>query len=104
MQEQLAHGPYLQSRFQELANTVNNKLNENEKEEGDDVEVRTYQNGNTPEPVYADTDLKNRIGTLNPHEKCDCLGVFGNRAIVRYKVDGVSNYKIGFAKWLGGVK
>ena len=26
------------------------------------------------------------------------------RALVRYKVDGKDNYKIGFAKWLGGVK
>ena len=66
--------------------------------------MKVYQNGSTPEPVYNDTNLTNKIGSLNPHETCDCLGVFNNRAIVRYKVDGSNNYKVGFCKWLGGVK
>lgn len=71
---------------------------------GDEVEVKRYVNGNTPEPVYSDTNLTNKIGSLNPKETCECLGIFQNRAIVRYKVDGKNDYKIGFAKWLGGVK
>lgn len=70
---------------------------------GDDVEVRIYQNGSTVEPVYSDTNLLNKIGSLNPRESCECLGIFENRAIVRYKVDNKQNYKIGFVKWLGGV-
>lgn len=71
---------------------------------GDDVEVKIYKNGSTVEPVYSDTNLKNKIGSLNAYEQCDCLGIFENRPIVRYKVDNKQNYKIGFVKWLGGVK
>ena len=77
--------------------------NEPIKEEGSDEPVRVYQNGRTPEPVYADTNLSVKIGSLNPREKCDCFGIFNNRAMVRYKIDNSNNYKIGFCKWLGGV-
>ena len=71
---------------------------------GDDVEVKTYQNGSTSESVYSDVNLTQKIGALNPKEKCDCLGIFKDRAIVRYKIDNSKNYKIGFVKWVGGVK
>lgn len=77
---------------------------------GDDEEVRIYENGTTVEPIYADTNLTKKVGFLNPYETCECLGIFQNRAMVRYEVDRVDenndniNYKIGFAKWLGGVK
>ena len=73
-------------------------------ESGSDEPVRTYQNGSTSENVYADTDCTKKIGSLNPREKCDCFGIFKDRAMVRYVVSGSSNYKIGFCKWLGGVK
>ena len=72
--------------------------------EGSDEPVRIYQNGSTPEKIYADTDLTKHIGTLNPYESCDCFGEFHGRAMVRYHVDGTDNYKIGFAEWLGGIK
>lgn len=71
---------------------------------GSDEEVRVYQNGSTVENVYSDTNLTNKIGSLNKYETCDCFGIFNNRAMVRYKVNGSNNYKIGFCKWLGGVK
>ena len=71
---------------------------------GGDEELKVYQNGSTTEDVYSDTDCTIKIGSLNVKEKCDCLGIFNNRAIVRYKVNGSNNYKIGFVKWLGGVK
>lgn len=73
-------------------------------EEGSDEPVRTYVNGSTIENIYADTSLTKKIGYLNPRESCDCFGIFNGRPMVRYKVDGVNNYKIGFAKWTGGVK
>lgn len=73
-------------------------------ESGSDEPVRVYQNGSTSENVYADTDCTRRIGSLNPREACDCFGVFNNRAMVRYRVENTENYKIGFCKWLGGVK
>ena len=77
---------------------------DNNIESGSDEPVRTYQNGSTSENVYADTDCTKKIGSLNPREKCDCFGIFKDRAMVRYVVSGSSNYKIGFCKWLEGVK
>lgn len=73
-------------------------------EESEEEEMKIYKNGTTPEPVYADTALTNKIGELNPHEQCDCYGIFENRAVVRYKVDNQDNYKVGFCEWLDGVK
>lgn len=78
--------------------------NNNNIKEGSDEPVRTYVNGSTPENIYADTSLTKKIGTLNPRETCDCFGIFNDRPMVRYKVDGSNNYKIGFAVWKNGVK
>lgn len=72
--------------------------------DGNTKEVGIYQNGSTKEAVYSDTDLKHCIGYLNTWEKCDYLGTYLNRAMVRYKVDGSNDYKIGFVEWLGGIK
>lgn len=77
---------------------------DNNIEKGSDEPVRTYQNGSTSENVYADTNCTIKIGSLDPREKCDCFGIFNNRAIVRYQINGTTNYKIGFCKWTGGVK
>ena len=71
---------------------------------GSDEPVRKYVNGSTIENIYADTALTKKIGYLSPRETCDCFGIFNNRPMVRYKVDGTNNYKIGFAVWKGGVK
>jgi len=73
-------------------------------EKGSDEEVRTYANGSTREPVYSDTNCTHKIGSLDPWEKCECYGKFDNRAVVRYKVNGTDNYKVGVCKWLGGIK
>ena len=101
-------GPWLQEHLAELARIVNKRLDgdqpEPSKPEGSDEPVRVYQNGSTPEPVYADTSLSIQIGTLNPRASCDCFGIFNNRAMIRYKVNGKDNYKIGFCKWTGGVR
>lgn len=78
--------------------------NNNNYSEGSDEPVRKYVNGSTPEKIYADTSLTKKIGTLNPRETCDCFGIFNDRPMVRYKVDGSNNYKIGFAVWKNGVK
>jgi len=68
------------------------------------VDMKQYKNGSTKEPVYSDTALTHYIGFLNPYEQCDCLGIQNDRPIVKYKVDNSLNYKIGFVKWLGGIK
>jgi len=68
------------------------------------TESNIYQNGSTSEIIYADTNLTKRIGSLNPKEKCFCYGTFNGRPLVRYQVGNTGNYKIGFARWTGGVK
>lgn len=70
----------------------------------EEEKLKTYKNGRTIETVYADTNCTVKIGSLNPREKCDCYGIFNDRAVVRYKEDGTENYKIGFCKWTGGVQ
>lgn len=65
--------------------------------------MKTYVNGSTPEVVYADSNCTIKIGELSPKETCNCLGIKENKAIVFYKVNGTTNHKIGFVKWLGGV-
>ncbi len=75
-----------------------------EEMKGSDEPVKRYKNGSTKETIYADTGLTKVIGSLSPYEECDCFGIFNNRPMVRYKIDGTSNYKIGFAVWTGGVR
>ena len=65
--------------------------------------AKTYQNGSTSEPVYADTAKTVKIGSLNPWETCECLGKAGGMYIVRYPVDGTSGYKVGLVSYAGGI-
>lgn len=106
-------GKPLQDRFPELVKVVNERLDggtqsiqvpqDNLKNEVY-VEMKKYKNGSTIEKVYSDTRLSRMIGYLNPFEECDCLGIQNNMAIVKYKIDKTEDYKIGFVKWLGGIK
>ena len=66
--------------------------------------MKTYVNGSTPEVVYGDSNCTIKIGELSPRETCYCLVIKENKAIVFYKVNGTNNHKIGFVKWLGGVR
>lgn len=75
------------------------------KNEGGNLEMaRVYQNGSTPETVYADTALSKKIGTLNPWEKVEYLSIDNDRPLVRYKIDGTTIKKCGYVKWKGGAK
>lgn len=65
--------------------------------------VRTWKNGSTDEPVYADTKKKTKIGSLNPYESCDCIGEIDGMYIVRYKVDNSNYYKVGVVAYSGGL-
>lgn len=73
-------------------------------EKGCDEEVRSYCNGSTREDCFSNWKCTNKIGSLDPWEKCDCFGEFNGRAMIRYKVNGKDDYKIAFCRWLGGIK
>lgn len=75
-----------------------------EKDEEDFEMAKTYKNGSTKETVYADSNLSIKIGSLNVREQCECLGIVNGRYIVKYKIDGSNNYKVGFVKYNGGIK
>jgi N-acetylmuramoyl-L-alanine amidase len=66
--------------------------------------VKVYQNGSTSETVYCDSNLTTKIGSLDAREKCECIGTFNGKYMVKYKVNGTTNYKVGFVKYSGGVK
>lgn len=66
--------------------------------------MKKYVNGSTRENVFEDTDLKNKVGSLNPRETAECPCIINGRPLVIYKVDGTSRKKSGFVKWTGGVK
>lgn len=68
------------------------------------VDMKIYKNGSTAEPVYADNAGKEKIGSLNPYETCNCLGIYDGMAAVIYTKDKSTTEKIGFVKWLGGVQ
>jgi hypothetical protein len=85
-------------------NTQSEPIPENNNEGGTLEMARIYQNGSTPEPVYADTTLKTRIGSLNPREVAEYLTIDNDRPLVRYKVDGTNSYKCGYVEWKGGCK
>ena len=102
MQIQYVHGDYMISKMQYIADEVN-KINEYN--DGGNFEMpKTYKNGSTPEPVYADTNLTKKTGSLNKYEVCECFGIVDGRYMVKYKVDGQNNYKCGFVKYNGGIK
>ena len=97
--------------WERFLNKVRYHLGEQEKpvpevvDKGGELEMaRVYQNGSTPETVFADTNLSKKIGSLNPWEKAEYLSIDNNRPLVRYKVDGTNNYKCGYVLWKGGVK
>lgn len=66
--------------------------------------AKTYRNWSKPETVYADTNCSKLIGSLDKYEVCECLGIVNSRYIVKYKVNGTNNYKVGFVKYHGGIK
>ena len=66
--------------------------------------AKTYKNGSTKETVYADSSCSKVIGSLDTYEQCECLGIVNGRYIVKYKVNGTNNYKVGFVVYSGGIK
>ncbi len=48
-------------------------------------------------PVYADTSLRQRIGTLPAGGKCHTLGEVEGKTLLLYRVTGTTDYKTGFS-------
>lgn len=96
--------------WERFLNKIREQIGEQQKtiptnNEGGNLEMaRVYQNGSTPETVYADTALSKKIGTLNPWEKAEYLSIDNNRPLVRYTVDGTNTKKCGYVLWRGGAK
>ena len=70
------------------------------------VKVKTFCNGSTRERIYTNNKHENLVGSLDPYEKCKCLGVHNGHAIVMYT--GANGYdKVGFTEstvWPGCIK
>ena len=92
------------SKVQKHLDAQNGNIPDNNNEGGTLEMAKVYQNGSTPEPVYADTNLTNRIGSLDPREKAEYLSIDNDRPLVRYKVNGTNTYKCGYVQWKGGCK
>ena len=92
------------AKVQKHLDSQNEPEPEDQNEGGELEMARVYKNGSTPEPVYADSTLKDRIGSLNPREVAEYLSIDNDRPLVRYKVDGTNTYKCGYVLWKGGCK
>ena len=104
-----ALGAYLQNKFPQLVQEVNERLGEPvqplppvEPSTGldpnkEEKPMYKFRNGKTFEDIYADTRHTKWIGRLNKYEVCDCYGIIDGRPMVKYEVDGHKGYKVGFA-------
>lgn len=98
-------GNYIKSKIPELVRIVNARLEGKEDNGEESFEMsKTYRNGSTSEPVYADTSLKTKTGSLDPREICECFAIVEGRYLVKYKVNNSNVYKTGFVKYNGGIK
>jgi hypothetical protein len=53
--------------------------------------------------IYADSTLKDKVGTLFAGSSCTCIGEIANRAIIRYVVASTGAHKVGFTDYVKGV-
>lgn len=67
------------------------------------VSPATWKNGSTEETVYEQSNLKEEVGTINEYESASCYGKCGSGYITVYKLDGTSDYKVGFVEYNGKV-
>lgn len=92
--------------FLEIRNKVAKVLNQNintEKIKEEFNMAKKYKNGSTNEPVFADTGLTLRTGSLDKYEECECLDIVDGKYLVKYKVNQTDKYKTGFVAYSGGV-
>ena len=76
-------------------------------ERGDFEMPKTWKNGSTNEPVYADTAFTKKIGTIFPREEALCYDIRDGKYLVSYDVFSkgrLVSRKVGFVLYHGGVK
>ena len=52
-------------------------------------------------PIYADSSMQKRIGTLYKGSTCQCIAEHSEMAIILYKINNTGDYKVGFANARG---
>ena len=98
--------------YRNLIEAVGNKAvisnTNNVEQEGGEFEVKAWKNGSTDETVYEDLACTKKIGTIYPYEVADCVRIMDGKYVVIYYVTdskgNVTNRKVGFVKYAGGVK
>ena len=74
----------------------------------EELEVKAWKNGSTDETVYEDLACTKKIGTIYPYEVADCVRIMDGKYVVIYYVTdkngNVTNRKVGFVKYAGGIK
>ena len=69
------------------------------------MKMFTYKNKTGTEiPVYADSNLKTKIGSLNAGATCSSFGTVNGRTILYYRVLSTGIYKIGFTDRTEGLE
>ena len=48
-------------------------------------------------PVYADSGMTHKIGTLYKGSACQCICEHNDMAVILYKISNTGNFKVGFA-------
>jgi hypothetical protein len=54
--------------------------------------------------VYADSNMKKKIGALYKGSECNCIGEIEGKAILLYKVIAKGISKVGFTDYVKGIK
>lgn len=70
----------------------------------EDYKMKSFKNtsGKTLN-VYADSKLREKIGSLFAGSSCVCIGEIDGKAILRYKVTATGAYKVGFTDYVKGI-
>lgn len=79
-----------------VSNNSNNSNNQ-----GGSYMSKVYRNGSTPENVYSDEKLTNKIGSLDPRETCEAIADINGKIVVLYNTK--NGKKTGFVKYRAGL-
>jgi len=76
-----------------------------DKKEGAFDMMKEFKNTSGKElAIYADSALKDKVGTLFAGSSCNCIGQIDGKAILLYSVSGTSVKKVGFTNYIKGVQ